>query len=381
MRFLNREGFTHWMFDGLDEFFAGESDFIATLEAALAPGSHARILVCARDSLLTSSSALDGLVARQAVGGAVRLYELTRWGRAEQRALAWVRYAGRLPPEQPAVDPLPVRTFLNFLDSEKAAAELATLPYYAELLMDLVPKGRPPPSDEMELLSAAVDALIDREAEKLKTGDLGFGWDVFSGAEGFMNAAELVEAWGSQAFAVAGERALIQAALETLGRARLVELIEALAHRIRMLVPYPGEADGLPIAEIEQMAGLYLDVGLYPDLQPRVLLAVVQFAFFGPGDGKGQVRFAHEIIADYLAARHALAMIAARPDSADALGQALGVRADLDRSIVLRYLVREISRQPELRDAVLGHIDGGRLRPQHDAAGRLLARHLEGAAR
>jgi hypothetical protein len=373
MRFLNREGFTTWMFDGLDEFFAGEGDFITELEACLAPASRARVLVCTRDSLLTTSSALKGLIDRRIASGNVRLYELARWQRPAQRALAFVRRTGRLPGEGGTADPPEVAQFLAGLDASPAASELATLPYYCDLMLELAARGEAGPKDEFELLAAVVDGLVDREQGKLASGELGFRWDVFSGADTFVGVGELVDAWGSEAFAGAQDRERLLAVLDRIGRDRLIELIEGIAHQMRTSVAYPNESKGLAIEEIEDLANYYLDVGVEPDLEPRVLLALVQLAFFGAADTTGHVRFAHEIVADFLAAREAMRILARRPDNPDSIAQALGVRHDLDRSIILRYLTRQLAGEPDLAGSVRAHIEAGRVRERSAAgAGQLL---------
>ncbi len=378
MRWLNANGLTIWMFDGLDEFFAGEADFVAALEACLAPDSRSRVVICARDSLLTTSTGLRGFVDAHVGSGRVKLYELSRWGRSSQRALAWLRYEKRLPGEGEG-DTIAVAGFLRSLEQSPAIAELATLPYYCDLLLGL-DREAAELADEFDLLEAAVDGLIDREAQKLAVGELGFDWDVFSGGDAFVDTNEVVEALGTARFNSAEQRAQLNEVLRTIGRDRLVELIELLAHRMRMLEAYPNQGQGLALAELEEISKVYLDVGLMPGLEPRVLLALVQFAFFGPGSAKGHVRFAHEIIADYLAARHAAGLIRAYPESADALGQALGVRRDLERSIVFRYLVLSIRQSPELVAFITAHVESGKVRPAHVENARLLARALTGSA-
>lgn len=375
MRWLCANGLTIWMFDGLDEFFAGEADFVAALEQALTAESRARIVICARDSLLTTSTALRRLVDRHMASGAVHVFELARWERASQRTLAWLRLEGRAPGNGEA-DTQKVGDFLATLDASPALAELATLPYYCDLLLAERPQGNADLLDEFDLLAAAVDGLIDREAGKLSSGELGFDWDVFSGADAFVDASDIVGEFGAATFNDIQHRQRMMDALRTVGRERLVELIEGIAHRMRTLDAYPNDAKGLPVADLEQLAGFYLDVGLFPDIEPRVLLALVQFAFFGPGREAGFVRFSHEIVADYLAGRHALAMIRARPESADALGQAVGVRRDIERTVLFRFLVREIGRDPELAAIVHGHVAQGRVRANYAGNAQLLARAL-----
>ena len=376
MRWLNRNGLTTWMFDGLDEFFAGEVEFADAIEASLGSESRARLVICARDSLLTTSTVLRDLVDRHIGSGRIRIYELARWERPSQRWLAWQRTMGQPPPGDDTTDPPPVAAFLSSLDQNPSLAELATLPYYCDLLLGLATGNRATAISEFDLIATAVDGLIDREATKLEAGELGFDWDVFSGADAFVETADMVAQFGAHSFSVPAERARLIEALTSIGRDRLVELIEGLAHRLRMFERYPDESRGLPIADLQQMAEVYLDVGLVPGLEPRVLLALIQFAFFGQGADKDHVRFAHEIIADFLAARHALAMIRAHPESADALGQAVGVRRDLDRSIFLRYLIHELKSDTDLCQVIAAHVAVGRVRPAYAANAARLAEAL-----
>ncbi len=376
MRWLSANGLTTWMFDGLDEFFAGEADFATALEQSLAPDSRARTVICVRDSLLTTSTALRDLIDRHIADGSIRIYELARWERPSQRQLAWARHVKRLAGPTDVTDPPAVAQFLAALDAHPAIAELATLPYYCDLILGLQADARIVATDEFDLLSAAVDGLIDREAAKLEGGEAGFEWDVFSGADAFVEAADMVAHFGVETFNVPAERARLIEALKAIGRDRLVELIEGLAHRMRMYEAYPNAANGLSVDELRQLSTFYLDVGLVPGLEPRVLLALVQLAFFGQSATKGHVRFAHEIIADFLAARHAVSLIRAHPESADALGQALGVRRDLDRSIFLRYLVREFGREPDLVRIIATHVSEGRVRAAYAPNAALLVQAL-----
>ena len=376
MRWLNQNGLTTWMFDGLDEVFAGEVDFVAALQQALAPESRARIVICVRDSLLTTSTALRGFIDQHIDSGSVRLLELSRWERPSQRQLAWLRLEKRLATDADTVDRPAVAGFLQSLDRDPALNELATLPYYCDLLLGLGADRRFAARSEFDLLTAAVDALIDREAAKLASGEFGFDWDVFSGADAFVAATELVAETGSEVFNTPAERTRLIEVLRTIGRERLVELIEGLAHRMRMFEAYPNEAAGLPVGELRQMAAYYVDVGLMPGLEPRVLLALVQLAFFGPGAEKGHVRFTHEIIADFLAARHALGLIRGHPENADVLGQALGLRRDLERSVFFRYLIHELGADPELAAVVQAHVEAGRVRSAYAGNAALVATRL-----
>ncbi|HRD78798.1 MAG TPA: hypothetical protein PK264_23150, partial [Hyphomicrobiaceae bacterium] len=231
MRWLNAAGRTIWMFDGLDEFFSGESDFLPAIEEQIAPERRGRIVICTRDSLLTSSSGLAALLdrhVRTAGQGTVAIYEVDRWQRPSQRALAYQRLEGRAPVRLEAADPPKVAAFLKHLDASPAAAELATLPFYCSLMLGAAAQRGSgiAPLTEQDLLAEAVDGMIDREAEKLSGGEAGFAWDVFSGAETFADLAEIVEKMGHERFSNVLERGHIHAVLRQIGRDRLVELVE-----------------------------------------------------------------------------------------------------------------------------------------------------------
>ncbi|HRD78797.1 MAG TPA: hypothetical protein PK264_23145, partial [Hyphomicrobiaceae bacterium] len=99
----------------------------------------------------------------------------------------------------------------------------------------------------------------------------------------------------------------------------------------------------------------------------------------GPGAASGAVSFSHEIIADYLAARAAVRAISLQPDNPVALGQAIGLRADLEpitRSVYLRTLVHALSRDRSLAAAVLETAQSSRIARIYKANVDILAREL-----
>ncbi len=92
LRWLLKHGHATWMFDGLDEFYAGNNDFFEFLDKEVSdPASQAQFIVCARDSLLSSSEAMRGFIERQLErGGAVEIYELAPWDAQCWAQLAWL---------------------------------------------------------------------------------------------------------------------------------------------------------------------------------------------------------------------------------------------------------------------------------------------------
>ena len=75
-------GFTTWLFDGLDELYAGDPDFFLGITDVLtSPSSKAQILVCARDSLLSTCDSFIEFLSDFPPGlaRAVRVYHLCEW--------------------------------------------------------------------------------------------------------------------------------------------------------------------------------------------------------------------------------------------------------------------------------------------------------------
>jgi hypothetical protein len=135
LRFLLTEGHSIWMLDGLDEFFAGDNDFFPFLTEQLAsPESRAQIVICTRDSLLSSSTALRGFIEHAwAKGIAVEIYEMTAWGEAAWRDLAWLELEhGRRGAQ---ATPL-VEGFVSALATSPDLSQLAQLPFYCTVLLE-----------------------------------------------------------------------------------------------------------------------------------------------------------------------------------------------------------------------------------------------------
>jgi len=162
-------GLVTWLFDGLDELYAGDREFFDyLLDFLTARDSKAQIVICARDSLLTSCDTFRTFMEEVPgqLEGQVRLYRLNDWGRDAKRAYAWLQLHHRLPAAAEN-DPGDVRRFLSALDASPTLKSMSGLPYYCALLFEDFQKGRLGQyADEFDLLEGLIGNLIKREEEK-----------------------------------------------------------------------------------------------------------------------------------------------------------------------------------------------------------------------
>lgn len=388
LRWLLKHGHATWMFDGLDEFYAGDNDFFAFLEAELAdPASQAQILVCTRDSLLSSNPAMRGFLERQFKrGGAVEVYELAPWGPKAWEEVAWLELEqGR----DGARGSRKVTQFVAALQASPTLAELARLPFYCTVMLDTYRAGKGLPKDELELLGSIVDRMVEREHGK----DL-FRWRDFVDIEALAAAVDEANNDGEpvKAPTTSEMHGMLAEVLDGAGREALFELIEALAHQHRR-----NPAAGAGALGVDDMRGVYGRAYASGDLadpdMERLLTLLVQFAFFGPARQPGAIDFTHHILADYLAGRYAVRLLrgvldrpvpaggapSGRPSVADsvrpisAFRQAIGTAPFADGSLFHRTIAQEVARDAGLRALVqsLRGVDPGR--PNVAAALKALA--------
>ena len=359
---LNNSGLSVWAFDGLDEFYRRQSDFFETLGRKLStPGSRSQILICTRDSLMSSAPALIEFLQAQHARDpeSVALYELARWDRAAKRSFLEMRLE-----DSAAVDHVMAR-----LDAEPALDGLTDLPFYADLFLASVDEsGSADVSDEFGLLQAAVDALISRESRKLK-----IDWDVFVTRSEETELKRLAAHQAATGLGVDGAN-LFADALHDLGQANLEQLLGAAAHYYRF-----GAADGKGLAQISAeewgavLAPVYLGDDLDEEREERLVLALMQFAFFSRGEDEGGIAFTHDLIADYLAAKFALEWIAGDPGNPATLRFALGRREDAQGTVFFRYLASQINADPTLKGVLKPHLASDKLKgPALSTAAALL---------
>ncbi len=373
-KWLLKSGHAIWMFDGLDEFYAGGSDFFSFVEEALnAPGSQAQFVICTRDSLFSSSPAFRAFLERQlAAGDTTEICELSPWTADAWRELAWLELEGG---REGAMGSPRVERFVATLGRSGEIAALARLPFYCSVMLAHVHEDGAMPHDELDVLDLLVESMIRREHGKRM-----FEWkdfvDVEALARSLKDEAVRLEVPLPNGDELEGAvcRLLDEQAPEL-----LFELIGGLAHRLRRTQQGGGELGELSADDARRLiaTGRPGNDG-DDDAQRRLRVALVRFAFFGAGRRAGSLDFTHEILADYFAARYAVSMIDralhAHASGMDAEGMtssglsalrnavkgAIGTAELEPGSLFQRYFAREVDRNPGLRgglELVLGRGD------------------------
>jgi hypothetical protein len=166
---------------------------------------------------------------------------------------------------------------------------------------------------------------------------------------------ENAEIVASAALANETRQKIIEKVLDEAGRANLRHLLGMVAHR---RVRHADTA--IEIADLREAIGPAFVAGIENDDESaRILLSVVQFAFFGAGARSGTVDFTHPILAEHMAAGYALhllraaatRLIEARSQSAmtqlgiakSAIRQALGSEKLVEGSVFCRALARGVA--------------------------------------
>ena len=147
-----------WLLDGLDEVLERDSKFFVNLEDLMTtPGSLATpsMVICVRDSLFATHSGLRDFCEEYAPNVAV--YQLEGWQQESKSELARIK----LKSVETAQD------FVENLSQHPAINELASTPYYCELLLDeFAQSGQWNGESEIEILERGLARIIARERDK-----------------------------------------------------------------------------------------------------------------------------------------------------------------------------------------------------------------------
>jgi len=298
-------GFLIWLFDGLDELYAGDRRFFDDiLDLLTREDSRTQILIFARDSLLTSCEGFaqfleDFPPKREDV---FRLYRLEDWAYPSKRKFVELYLEE---PEAPH--------FLNLITQPGPLKSLSSLPYYCDLLMNEYKRGNPVAdfTDDVALIEYVVLGIIEREEEK-----------------------EL----------------LLREQFQPGG---LDEWLETLASE-----SYEENFVGLPKGEVEVYARLVLSDGLTKEERDGAITTLFRFPLFASGPEPGTVVFKHELISEYLAGCFLSKRITAYPAR---VGEKLGARIDLADSLIARCIASNIPRQEGGLQALVNTLKTGGL--------------------
>jgi hypothetical protein len=375
-KWLLHNGHAIWMFDGLDEFYAGGSDFFSFVEEALqTPGSKAQFIICARDSLQASAPAVRHFVERQLAAGRAEIYELNPWTPDAWRQLAWLeleqgREGGR--------NSARVQNFVNSLEQWDEVAAMARLPFYCRVLLTHFCQNETTPRDEFDVLELLVGSMIRREHGKNV-----FQWQDFVDVDALAQALE--DEMSRQRLPVPQGRELETAICRLLDEQApelLFELIGGLAHRLHRT----GNDAGTSFS-VDDARNL-ISIGAAParqdnDILRRLRVTLVRFAFFGPGRKVGSLDFTHDILAEYFAARYAVNKIetalhsfAGAPSGTGpapgdlaafqtTVEMGIGTVPVVPNSLFQRYFARQVGQSAALRTGLQLVLDRGTLTAEH----------------
>lgn len=337
-------GYGLWIFDGLDEFYRGQTDFFPKLTEWLdAPSSKARVVIVTRDSLFSSSAALRAFLTdrRSRAPDATAFYELERWRTPDKRAFVERRLATKKGARGLDVDAL-----IAGIEARPDLNELTDLPYYCALLVDAALEDRDVLTlDEPALLQFAVDGLFSREA-----GKLNIDWATFVGEDDLPDLRAAADAALAAGLTQDGRNPFAEVVTEY-GQETLERMVGAAAHFYRYAVEDAHAGAEIDVADWSEAfepgaAGLHLEQAE----EERLSFALLQLAVFNRG-ADGRIGFAHELLGDFFAAKYALWMISEAPTAPRAWSGALGKRADVAETAFFRTLARWIGERPELAAA------------------------------
>ncbi len=274
-------GAAMWLLDGLDEIIAQDPEFFSyVLELLTAPTATVppRIVICVRDSLLSSNDDLREL--SESYQGAVQTYGLLSWGAESRRRFAELRLGDGAP------------GFISTLASRRELDGLAATPYYCSLLADLYGSGELRASySESDLLRHALSNILGREYDK-----------------------KLLDP------AVASEE-------------KIIEFLESLA-----LVDLENGFRGIDVGVVSEFAELTLPETLSDHEYDRFVKQFTQLALF-MSDGQGRLRFAQEILEQYILGQ---ALISAFPKKPERLRHLLSYREIPREWMTLRVVANHI---------------------------------------
>lgn len=297
-----------WLFDGLDELYTSDPEFFdIVLDILTRPGTTAQILICARDSLLTTNDSLMQFLELEEYqgepGSLIELYRLNDWENHSKRALASLR----LEEEED------VEKFMQNVGQNPSLKDISKTPYYCDLLLDEYKKiPLSPLTDEFSILSRTVDSIIEREIKK----------GLFS-LNHFDDESIGLRTW------------IEQAAVDA----------------------YRANYTGFSKDDLENYAEIVLSPGLSEEEKDSIVTSLIQFPLFTQGIAPGKVNFKHELIAEYLAAESFASAFKTISDSTGVkrcidAANLIGDRSDFAESLTCRFIAREIEGNEEMLNTI-----------------------------
>ena len=308
-------GYATWLFDGLDELYAGDKEFFDyLLDLLTRKEGKTQIVICARDSLLRSCGSLADFLDQyhSESGDIIHVYRLDNWDYSAKRRFAWIRLENRSPISDKEDSPK-VSEFLSYIN-RPSCKELSNIPFYCNLLIDEFVEGKLENfSDDIMLIEHVVSEMIKREERKGL-----FSYNQFE--------ANGLDEW-----------------LETVAR-----------------LFYDSGFSGVQKSEIEEYAELILRPELSHEEHNSIIVSLIQFPLFSPGRDPGSLIFKHELIAEYLAGRGLSNGLSKKPIPIWAV-RSLESRINFANSLIARYIARRFAKQEKGLDYLIEILRGENL--------------------
>ncbi len=282
-------GFHTWLLDGIDELYAGDPGFFDyLLDVVTRRDSKAQVTMWCRDSVLTTSRAFADFRDYCAGQTELRIYRLSDWERPSKRQFAWIRLEEHLP-EPSEQDTSQVRGFMIGVDRNQTVRSLSGLPFYCDLLLQQHQAGGLHDfTDDVALLNHVIDEMIAREV-----------------AKGLLDM-----------------RFLVPDGLKLWLEQIAVDYVEAQRYA------------AINSDQAKEYGELVLQDDLDDEIRDNILISLLQFPLFRAGEKTGLIAFAHDLIAETLAARAYMRLLAQRP--IDVATRLTGV--DLEDPTLLRFM-------------------------------------------
>lgn len=252
-------GFAIWLLDGLDEIMARDPEFFDVIWELLTKPEGTvppTIILCVRDSLLVTSDNLREFC--EELEDAITVYELSPWRISSKRA-----YAEKVLRPRSEAD-----RFIEVITARPELDELSSTPYYCGLLVGLFQTDILGDSyTESELLDVALSSILQREYDK-----------------GLLDTTLLPEP-------------------------KLLEFLRALAAE-----DYDKDFQGLDPYSVREYAEILLPSDLDQHALEMLITHLVQIALFAEEPVTGNLRFAQEILEQYLLGQHLYATFNSNED-------------------------------------------------------------------
>ena len=299
-------GYSMWLFDGLDELYTGDKDFFENiLDFVTRPETKAQFLVCARNSLLTSNDSFARLLEEfPPENNPIEIYELRDWETPSKRALAWRRLEER--PLRKEHDTKKVSGFLETLRKNPVFLNISKLPYYCSLLLDEYREDESSVEvfqSEFSLLEHVIRRMVEREMAKGLISPNHFETDG-------------LDEW-----------------LQTNG-----------------IRNYQNSYKGFSIEDVREYAELVLRSDIPKDELKNAVTSLEQFPLFNEGLVPGIINFKHELISEYLAAKWLSSKLKEDPVQA---AKAIGNKLDFYNSLACRFIVEDIAADKNVRNRLV----------------------------